>query len=287
MNQDNIIISNPEEFEKKKKEFISGGVGKLHVLSDFDKTLTRATYSGNRAGSVISHLRNGKYLSEDYAERAHELFDKYHPIEIDPNIKWREKNEKMDKWWRAHKELLIESGFNKGIVVSCVKEMIDEKYPEFRGGVVGFLKSLDENKIPLIVMTASLGDLVSEFMEQNSALSNNVHVIGNKFEYDENGEAVSFKKIIHVLNKHEMEIKDLEIYSELVDKRNVLLLGDNVGDVKMVEGFEYDNLIKVGFLNENVEKSVDDFKRNYDVVIIGDGDFEFVNGLLGEMNGKV
>ena len=287
MNQNNIIISNTEEFEKKKQSFISGGVEKLHVLSDFDKTLTRAIYSGNRAGSVISHLRNGKYLSEDYAERAHELFDKYHPIEIDPNIEWEEKNEKMDEWWRSHKELLIESGFNREIVERCVKEMIDEKYPEFREGVVDFLESLDENNIPLIVMTASLGDLVSEFMKQSRVLSDNVHVIGNKFKYDENGEAVSFKKIIHVLNKHEMEIKDLEVYSELVDRRNVLLLGDNVGDVKMVEGFEYDNLIKVGFLNENVEENLEEYKKNYDVVIIGDGDFEFVNGLLGEMNGKV
>jgi 5'-nucleotidase len=286
MNQDNIIISNPEEFQKKKEKFVSGGVGKLHVLSDFDKTLTRAVYSGNRAGSIISHLRNGKYLSEDYARKAHELFDKYHPIEIDSNIEQEEKNEKMFEWWKAHKNLLVDSGFSKRIVEECVGEMIDEKYPEFREGVIEFLKNLGENEIPLIIMTASLGDLVSEFMDRNGVFSDNVHVIGNGFNYDSEGNAVSVKKIIHVFNKHEMEIRELPIYLELVERKNVLLLGDSLGDVKMVGGFDYDGLIKIGFLNGNVDDNLNKYKKEYDVVILDDGDFSFVNGFFEDIKKK-
>ena len=91
MNESKVVVSNLEEFELKKQKFVLGGFDNLHVLSDFDKTLTKAIYSGNRAGSLISHLRNGRYLSEDYAKKAHKLFDKYHPIEIDLKIDTEEK----------------------------------------------------------------------------------------------------------------------------------------------------------------------------------------------------
>ena len=53
----------------------------------------------------------------------------------------------------------------------------------------------------------------------------------------------------------------------------------------MIEGFPYDNLIKIGFLNENVEENLESYKKSYDVVILGDGDFGFVNELIVEIVG--
>lgn len=35
-----------------------------------------------------------------------------------------------------------------------------------------------------------------------------------------------------------------------------MLLGNGVDDIDMVEGFDYENLIKVGFLNEEAEKNL-------------------------------
>ncbi len=46
-------------------------------------------------------------------EKAHELFNKYNPIEIDPNIPLPEKRRAMQEWWEAHDKLLIESGLSK------------------------------------------------------------------------------------------------------------------------------------------------------------------------------
>jgi len=97
---ENIIITNPDEFKKKKKAFVEGGASKLHVLSDFDRTLTKAFHGEEKTGSIISKLRGekGKYLTEDYAERSQKLFDKYHPIEISNDFLQYEKNEKMFEW---------------------------------------------------------------------------------------------------------------------------------------------------------------------------------------------
>ena len=59
-----------QPFEIKKK-IIEQGHEKFHVLADFDRTLTKCFNGGEKASSLISHLRNGKYLSTSYVEKAH------------------------------------------------------------------------------------------------------------------------------------------------------------------------------------------------------------------------
>lgn len=274
---DNVIISNPGEFDRKKKSFVDGGKEKIHVLSDFDRTLTRAS-----SGSIISRLSDERYLTEDYAPKYHALFDKYRPIETDLSIHQEEKNKKMYEWWKLSKELLIESGFDKPTIKRCINDVIKEDTLAFRNGIEEFFQYLRNNRIPLVIMSSSLEELINEFMKQKEVYSDNIYVIANSFEY-ENGKAVGIKKIVHVFNKHEMEVKDIPIYDELLKRENVLLLGDSMGDLGMIEGFPYKNLIKIGFLNENVKENLEKYKCDYDIVILNDGDFSFVNGLVKEI----
>ena len=63
----------------------------------------------------------------------------------------------------------------------------------------------------------------------------------------------------------------------------MILLGDNLEDIGMIEGFDYENLIKIGFLNENVEENLLEFKKNFDAIILNDGEMDFVNKLLKEI----
>jgi hypothetical protein len=65
-----------------------------------------------------------------------------------------------------------------------------------------------------------------------------------------------------------------------------LLLGDSLDDVGMVEGFDYKNLLKIGFLNENVEENLEKFKKTFDVVLTGDPGMEYINNLLKEFFSK-
>jgi len=48
----------------------------------------------------------------------------------------------------------------------------------------------------------------------------------------------------------------------------------------MIEWFDYDNLLKIWFLNDNIDELLEEYKKNYDVVIVWDGDFEFINEIL-------
>ncbi len=108
-----VIIVNENELERKINEFNKAGKDKIHILSDFDRTFTIGLVNGKTAGSVIGQIRDGGYLTPDYPQKAKDLFAKYHPIEIDKNISNQEKIIEMDKWWRAHFELIVESNLDK------------------------------------------------------------------------------------------------------------------------------------------------------------------------------
>jgi len=64
----------------------------------------------------------------------------------------------------------------------------------------------------------------------------NICLIGNEFVRDRD-KAVDFKKpIIHSLNKDETVIKEFpKIYEKVKDKKNVILLGDSISDIQMLE----------------------------------------------------
>ena len=78
-------------------------------------------------------------------------------------------------------------------------------------------------------------------------------------------------------------LKDFPAYDQIKNRRNVILLGDNIEDIGMVGGFDYDNVIKIGFLNDNVEKNLEDYKQNFDIVLTNDTDMGYVNNLLGQI----
>jgi len=279
---ENIIILNPKELEKLKKSISEAGPEKLHVLADFDRTLTTAFVDGKSVPSIMSILRDGNYLTPDYAEKAHALYTKYHPIEIDPKISLEEKKKAMLEWWTTHFDLLIKSGLNK----KDLEKVIESGKIRFRGGALDFIEFLYAHNIPLVIMSSSGlgGDVIAMYLAKEGKLYDNIHIVSNSYEWDENGNAIGIKKpIIHVMNKDETAIQNYPVFDVIKNRKNVILLGDSLGDIGMITGFDYDNLIKIGFLNENVEENLKEHKRNYDIIILNDYSMDYVNVLLREI----
>ncbi|PQM35077.1 hypothetical protein Pyn_37920 [Prunus yedoensis var. nudiflora] len=95
-------------------------------------------------------------------------------------------------------------------------------------------------------------------------LFKNVKIVSNRMVFDNNGHLVSFRgKTIHSLNKNEHALDmaaplhdrlgdniDAPTYknASVKTRRNVLLLGDHIGDLGMSDGLNYENRISVGFL---------------------------------------
>jgi len=272
-----IHIPDEETLKKKIEQIKSDGVNELHIVADFDRTLTKAFVEGQKTHTGIAQIREGKYLTEDYAPRAHALFDKYHPIEISDSIPPEEKNKKMTEWWSKHQELLVECGMD----MSIISDIIKKKRIHLREGVLEFLDNLHDGSIPFVIFSAGIGELIEKLFKSEGKLYNNIHVISNFFKFNKEGKVIGYKdKIIHVFNKNEGQLKDSPYYEKVKDRKNVILLGDGLGDLGMIEGLEHDNVIKIGFLNENVDEKLRLYSRKFDVVILHDGTFDYVNELL-------
>jgi 5'-nucleotidase len=107
--QENIIYSNEQNFIDTLSKMKKSGNQKLHILADFDRTLTKDFHHGKSRPSLISILRSEGYLTQEYSDKAYALFDHFHPIEKDLNISLEEKKYHMTDWWNQHLSLLVES----------------------------------------------------------------------------------------------------------------------------------------------------------------------------------
>lgn len=279
---DDIQISRPEDLDQIIKIISDAGTDNFHVLADFDRTLIKASVDGKEVPSMLSVLRDEGYLTSDYPGKAKTLFSKYHAIEIDPNIPKEEKKKAMLEWWTKHFELLIKSGLNK----KDIEKAVISPRLQLRKGAKEFFGFLYERNIPLIIMSSSGlgGEAIRIFLEKEGCFYQNISVISNSFEWNKKGEATAVKEpIIYGMNKDETMLQNFPVFEKVKNRRNVLLIGDSLDDVGMVEGFKYDNLIKIGFLNSNIEESLEKYKEVFDVVITNDGDLDFIINLLKEL----
>lgn len=274
------IISDEQNFLDTLSNIKKDWLQKLHILADFDRTLTKAFSAWKLRPSLISVLRSEWYLSEEYSKKAYELFDYYNPIEINPNIPLDEKKKEMTIWWNKHLDLLVRSKLHK----SHIEKIIESWVIEFRPWVKRFLKFLNQNNIPIIIISANWlwTDSIEMYFEKEWFLTPNVKIISNKFYWDENWNAFGYdKRVIHVFNKDETVLRDFpEIYDLIEKRKNVILLWDSLGDPGMIEWFEYNNLLKIWFLNEKQEELLEKYKENYDVILTWDNDAIFLDNLF-------
>lgn len=282
MNKEEIVyVKDKENLNRKLKKIEEDGVKELHVVSDFDKTFNKEFLDVGKYKSAISLIRDGGYLENDYPKRANNLYNKYHPIEIDQSISFEDKKEKMKEWWDEHTKLLSECKMNKEVI----NDLLLKDTMKLREGVDVFLKVCFENNIPILIFSSGLGDIISGFLNKKNILFPNIHIISNFFDWDENGFAKpNYKdKTIHLLNKNEEVIKNDKYYNKIKDKKNVIVIGDSLTDVNMVLKDDYECVLSIGFLNEKIDERLESYMQKFDVVITGDGSFKPVIEILNKI----
>lgn len=281
-NLEKIIIPNISGLEEKIKKFKTTGADNIHVRSNFDGSLTLTYVDGKKIPSIIARIRQGGgYISEDYAKRSQELADYYRPIEYDQSISVEEKRAKMLEWWSRHYELLRECGMSRQVL----DKLTENEKGNFRSGADKFLATLHDSKIPLVIFSSSgIGNVIPMFLKKEGLLYDNIHILSNELLFDEEGKMTGVKEpIIHSYNKNETSLVGLSFYGDIKNRTNVVLVGDTLGDVGMTDGFEYNEIIRIGFLSEDVEKHLEDYKKQYDIVVLDDEGMDYANKILDQV----
>jgi 5'-nucleotidase len=277
----NIIIVNRKSIEKTMNNISKDGSQKLYIVSDFERTLTRPVFKGKKTPSLISVLRDEQYLSSKYSKKGKELFSHYHPFEVNPKISPKEKKKLMGEWWGKHFSLMARFCLNK----KHIEKIVNSKRMQLRVGGPEFLDLLKKYDIPLLIISASgLGDYsISMFLKKERKTSSNIYIISNSLKWDKKGNFIGVKKpVIHSANKKGGIVRKLPIFKKIRARKNIILLGDNIEDCQMAEGLDYKNLVKVGFLNSKNKDNLAGHKRAFDVLVLDNGNMNYVNDLLRE-----
>ncbi|EZA50393.1 hypothetical protein DMN91_004444 [Ooceraea biroi] len=246
---------------------LQGGRNNLQIVTDFDLTLTKQHIDGKHVLSSFGMFKKSKQLPPRYTDESIRLYHKYRPIEIDPHLSLNEKSNAMFDWMIAAHNLLKGIEFN-----SLELEEIAQTFDNIlRDGTVDVFTKLHTVDVPIVVFSAGLGDMVEAILKFHNVLFDNVKVISNFLKYNGN-KLEGFKNdvFIHTFNKNEYALtKDYQEISE--ERHNVLLMGDTIGDADMTQRIEnIKTILKIGFLYERVEESLDSFMEKFDIVLVDD-----------------
>lgn len=229
----------------------------IHILTDFDRTIT----VGN-SDSSWSILSKSNLVPKEYVKERQKLFEYYRPFEIDATLDYETKNKLMSEWWNKHISLFIKYKLSEKVINDAAKNL---RIMAFRKGAKQLLKSLNDRKIPVIIISAGIGNFIKQFLIQNGCDFDNIFIISNFIKF-ENGIAIGVSEnIIHSLNKNEVSLPD-DVKKLLSTRPNIILLGDSISDLRMAKEESRKNALKIGFLEENIEQNRSFFENKFDIV---------------------
>ncbi len=228
------------------------------IIIDFDKTITAA--NSQDSWDASSHM-----LGKECKREMEELYKYYEPIESDYNLEFKQKEKQMIEWYSKCMNLYYKYGMTK----EKMKESIEESNLIFRDGAVEFLKKANEENIPIIVLSAGIGNVIEIFLKDNNCYSENIYIISNFISFDSKGNMLQFDntKIIHSLNKKMEEHIPQNIINIIKKRKYKILVGDLCEDEKMVSEKEWHNTIKIGILNKKIKENLKIYKNKFDIVL--------------------
>jgi len=194
----------------------------------------------------------------------------------------------MKTWWDEANDLLVA----QKCYISTFESMVQRSNVGFRETTMAFFELLERAEVPLLIFSAGIAELIDRvilhFMKKTYS---NAHVVSNHVKTDKDGLIIGFAEpVIHTFNKNEMSIshsKTTTWFESVSHRQNVILVGDSLGDAGMATGVSnIGTIIKIGFLNHDIDKNLQHYKTVYDVLILNDGTFDFVLELVKSVIGE-
>jgi len=257
--------------KKQNDIFNELDLNNIYIVTDFDGTLTM----GASDSSWASIFKNPN-VPNDFVQECIRIFNKYHPLEIDENIPFEKKLEIMNEWYKVNLDTLIKFEIDEE-TINCAA--YNDKQIYFRSGAKQFLELLNKHEIPVIIISAGVGNVIEQFLIKNQCKFPNIFICSNFLEYLE-GKIVGVRNsnLIHSLNKNEVSLP--EQIKEKIKSRFPILLGDNIMDINMVDTDK--NAVKIGFLDENVKEKMNAFLEKFDLICTENTSFDELLDYISE-----
>lgn len=238
-------------------------IDNCYVVADFDRTITNG--NSETSWSIIS-MCNG--IPESYIYERKKLYDIYRPIELDEDMNFDERSRLVSEWYRKIIELFIKYKISDKVFEETANDLGIIK---FRDGALEFLTFLYDMNIPLIIISAGIGNFIESFLKNNNCLFDNIYISSNKILF-KNGVAYSIgNNLIHSLNKNEISLPN-NVTKKLIGREKVLLLGDQLSDLNMVDDKLHDEVIRIGFYSTSAQVPIEYYYDKFDIVCDNEAD---------------
>ncbi|KAK8401245.1 hypothetical protein O3P69_002781 [Scylla paramamosain] len=275
---EHVRIKDLAKVEELVNTIIGGGFSRLQVIVDYDMTLCRYHVNGKQAVSSFGIMDNSPDMPEYYREEANRLLAKYYPIEVDPKMTEEEKIPYMVEWYQQIHDLLVKCSIRQ----ASIEGMVSASSARLRDGSEELCQKLHRAGVPVLVLSAGMGDVLEQVLRHFKVYTDNVKVVSNFFNYNEQGIMVGFKgNLIHMFNKNEDAIHSSDYFEKLQNRTNVILMGDSLGDIKMALGVpQPSSVLKIGFLNDKIDERLPAFMDNFDIVLLDDQTMDVANSIV-------
>ena len=247
----------------------------VYIFMDFDKTITIKQCVDSWDASA-----NSEILGDELSSELTRYYKKYRPIEVDYKLEQNEKEKYMIEWYRTCMELYYKHNMTK----EKLEQSINKSKIILRKGLKNFFLKLYEKNIPVIILSAGIGNGIEQTLRNEGCYYENIKIISNFIKFDKNGNMIEYSDyLIHTLNKNIDKLADLKIKSSIEEKKYRIAIGDLIEDIQMIGQYEDEKSLKIGFLNENIEQNMDMYKSKFDIVLTEENSFFDIEKLLGEI----
>jgi phosphoserine phosphatase len=244
--------------QQKLIDFAKDGIDMLHLVSDFDLTLTAGKHPGQNLGTwdVMDELMPPEGVARHTA-----IYNSFRPIEVAGTITSEITAEK----WAETLDLITSYHMNIEDVEAAFLSIA-----RLRSGAKELFDLCEAEHVPTVILSSGIRNVIQLMTEHYNIHAD--YILSNDLEIDEVTRKVTGWRrdsLVHVRNKNEMG--HTELARLRITRPNVLLIGDVPDDVRMVAG---DSVIRIRVLDPrkgepyNLEVvSEASFDGGYDLVV--------------------
>lgn len=229
-----------------------------YVVLDFDKTLT----SKESLDSWMA-IADFEIYGKECKKEVEQLNAKYAPIELNYTLDYETKKQYMVEWYEKSMDIL----YKYQLTYSKLLKALQKGRLEFRKGAKEFLDKLHQKNIPVIILSAGIGNVIEEFLKSNQCYYDNIYIISNFIEFKEDKMQKFTATMIHSMNKRIEENLSLTWKNKIKEKQYIILCGDIIEDIQMIKKEDKNRAITIGFLNDKIDENLIVYNQNYDIVL--------------------
>lgn len=184
----------------------------LVLVCDFDGSLT-----SEQSKSSMNAMAHYLGPENDYSKARDKLYQRFRPI-LESSDTTKKRKDILSQWWQEQMMLLLSSEIGESQLEAAAAKVPIELRPES--------KVLLSSRIPLYIVSAGLGNIISALLRQWGYLSKNITILSNYLVYN-GGHPLSFTPVVHPLNKEEIWNREA---TEKHKESRLLLIGNRDED---------------------------------------------------------